>query len=127
VVAHGGIDGVDQDVVRISNIRPHCKPAKARRLDVFAFCGERCSVIVGHHDLGRGIVHKGRLATRIENMVYPLGRSSVRIEELGLYQAPEIEDTTDTGGLATLINIACCGVPLVSRGLLGFVEGWVQF
>ena len=38
-VPDSGIDGVKQDVLRISTSFPHRKSCEARRLDVFAFCG----------------------------------------------------------------------------------------
>jgi len=38
-VPDSGIDGVKQDVVRISTSFPHRKPCEASGLDVFALCG----------------------------------------------------------------------------------------
>jgi hypothetical protein len=38
-VPNSGIDGVKQDVVRISTSFPHRKSCQARRPNVFAFCG----------------------------------------------------------------------------------------
>jgi len=63
-----------------------------------------------------------RLATLIESVVDPLGHSPVLSEEPTIDQAPEVEHATDNIWIATRIDAARRGIPLVPCGLLRFVE-----
>jgi hypothetical protein len=68
-----------------------------------------------------------RLATIIKRVVDSARRGSIRCEEPTVDQTPEVEDTTDSVRISTLVDATGRGIPLVPCGLLRFFEGRVEF